>query len=76
MPFTHTKFGYVYGFGNLDTLFYFGFPSYIILRFNHCSYLKRLKYSSIFIIGYTGFKFLYAEDFRNNSLYFVNSILF
>ena len=75
MPFLHQKFGYFYGFGNFDTLFYLFFPTYILLKFNHCSILRRLGYSAFFMLGYTCVKLLYTEDFRHKSKYFVKSCL-
>ena len=63
LPFTHNKFGDLYGYGNLDTLFYFLFPCFIMTKFNTCSIPKRLAYSGSIAFAYTiGRTFIVKEN--------------
>lgn len=56
----------LYGYGNLDSLLYFAIPSYILIKFNKISILKRLFYSMFIMSSYTLFKFFYQKDFRED----------
>ena len=64
MPFTNPKFGYLYGFGYLDTLFYFLLPTFILVKFDQCSIFRRMKYSAFFIGGFSLVKTIYNEEYR------------
>jgi hypothetical protein len=62
LPTTTIKFNELYGYGGVNTLFYFAIPSYIMIKFNHNSLLKRSLYATSVITMYTGFKLLYDRE--------------
>ena len=62
MPFTQNKFGDLYGYGNLDTLFYFLVPCFILTRFTSCSISKRLLYSTSIGISYTFARIFFIKE--------------
>lgn len=64
MPFTQSRFAQFYGYGNLDSIFYFAIPTYVILKFTHCSISKRFAYSTIFACVYTLFKIFYIKEYK------------
>jgi hypothetical protein len=74
MPFIHSRFAQFYGYGNLDSLFYFSIPTYVFLKFNHCSYLKRFAYSAIFSSVYTFLKMFYIKEYKEEMKEFHNYI--
>jgi hypothetical protein len=65
MPFIHNKFSELYGYGNLDSVFYFLTPAYVLVKFSHVSIFRRLLYSGCFVFGYSIFKILYTKEYRN-----------
>ncbi len=62
LPFIHNRFHTYYGYGNLDTVFYFAIPSYIIIKFKNASILKRFIYCSFFMSVYSVFKIFYNKE--------------
>ena len=63
MPFTQNKFGDLYGYGNLDTVFYFFLPSFILLKFN-CPIIRRLFYASLFAGSYSLLRIFLVKDYK------------
>jgi hypothetical protein len=79
MPFTGSRFAHFYGYGNLDTVFYFAVPAYLIVKFNHCSVLKRIGYAFLFLSFYTTFKMFYIREYNQElkdfyQFYFYNNL--
>jgi hypothetical protein len=72
MPFTQSRFAQFYGYGNFDSVFYFAIPTYVILKFNHCSILKRFAYSALFASVYTCFKMCYIKEYKEEMKEFYN----
>ena len=58
LPFTSNKFGEFYGLGNLDTIFYFFTPYFILRRLHAMNIKKRLLLSTISIGGFYSLKLL------------------
>ena len=75
MPFVQSRFTPFYGYGNLDTAFYFALPTYILLKFTHTSIMKRIVYSSVILTFYTLFKCLYIKEYNEEAKEFYDYYL-
>ncbi len=61
MPFTQNKFGDLYGYGNIDTIFYGFLPIFILLKFK-CPILRRIFYASSIIGSYSLLRIFLIKD--------------
>ena len=63
MPFTQNKFGDLYGYGNLDSIFYCFLPGFIMIKFNPPLYM-RIIYASLFTGSYTLARIFLVKDHK------------
>ena len=74
MPFTQNKFGDLYGYGNLDSIFYCFLPGFILVKFNSPLYM-RIIYASLITGSYTLLRVFLVKDHKRKfwDFYSINS---
>jgi hypothetical protein len=63
MPFTQNKFGDLYGYGNLDTIFYGFLPIFILVKFK-CPIFRRILYASLILGSYSLLRIFLIKDYK------------